>query len=88
LDGVVTPYSSALSRYQFELAAIHWPASLSVDSTALVSQVTALNALAQNVASVGPGQLGAWLTQFHSESQSTLTANATLRHDLGLPSTT
>jgi hypothetical protein len=87
LDEIVTPYSAALQRYEFELAAFHWPAAMSVDSQAVLIQLQAFTSLVQSISSISAADLGAWLNQFHTDAQSIQASTDKLRSDLGLSAT-
>jgi hypothetical protein len=84
LATIVNPYVTALQQYSIELALIKWPKSATSDSQALRTQVTDFTTFLQTLSATQPQNLGAWLTQLHTDGAAVSTATIQLRNQLGI----
>ena len=86
LVAVGTAYRSALNLYDFQLNFIQWPASMQTAIALEHAQLKGLMSFLLSISSVSAPGVSAWLSQLHSRTGLTQTADNRVREELGLPS--
>jgi hypothetical protein len=79
------PLITAAQKYETQLTDMNWPATMTSDAHALVTQIGALVGVMQTVGTQNAVSINSWDSQFESAGQATNSATNILRHDLGLP---
>ena len=84
VSAAVTPYATALSQFNQDLARLRWPADLRKSSRALMVKVHAVVTQIETVNSVTQATYGSWLSAYELDTTSLQAAVNHLRGELGL----
>lgn len=88
VSAAVSPYTTEVKNYEFELHFLGWPARMSAAVQGLYGQLQAFNDFLQTFTSTRAATLASWLTQFDAHGAATQAADNTVRRDLGQPTAT
>ncbi len=88
VSAAISPYTSEVKNYEFELHFLGWPARMSAAVQALYGQLQDYNDFLQTFTSTRASTLGSWLSQFDAHGASTQAADNAVRRDLGQPTST
>jgi hypothetical protein len=78
------PLITECKKYQTQLTNMNWPASMTADAHALITQIGALVGVMEAIGSQNAFSVNSWVSQFESAGQAAHSATNILRHDLGL----
>jgi hypothetical protein len=88
VSAAVSPYTTEVKNYEFELHFLGWPSRMSAAVQALYGQLQAFNDFLQTFTSTRSSTLATWLAQFDAHGAATQAADNTVRRDLGQPTST